>query len=235
MLKLVIFDLDGTVMDTAPELTDALNDTLARHGLPAVEEDRVRGWIGDGARALLDKALAHACSAPGCASVDLADAWQGFQFDYRQRCGTRSTVHAGVRNALRRLRAQGIACALLTNKEGAFAHRLLVAHELTDSFDLIVAGDTLAAKKPDPAVVHHLLDAMHCSPADAMLVGDSLVDVRTARAAGVPVWLVTHGYLNGEPVGADAPDRVFHSFADFDPLHPVTGLCAPQLRIAAAV
>ena len=234
MLKLVLFDLDGTVMDTAPELTDALNDTLARHGLPSVEEDRVRGWIGDGAQALLGKALNHVGALPGHRVVELAEAWAGFSFDYRQRCGTHSTVHRGVRTALRWLRAQGIACALLTNKEGAFAHKLLVAHELTDSFDLIVAGDSLPVKKPDPAVVFHALDALHCAPEDALLVGDSIVDVRTARNAGVPVWLVTHGYCNGDPVGADAPDRFIDSFDDFDPLHPGAGLTASRLSIAAA-
>ena len=213
MLKLVLFDLDGTLMDTAPEIADAVNDTLARLKLPPVDDELVRGWIGDGARVLLQRALAHVQAPPLAA----AQAWNGFALDYAQRCGSNSRVHDGARALLQRLRAQGLHTALLTNKEAAFAHRLLALHDLTGDFDVIVAGDTLPVKKPHPAVVDHVLQALDVQPHEAMLVGDSVTDVRTARNAGVAAWLVTHGYPQGELAGDDAPDGFIPHFDQFHP------------------
>jgi phosphoglycolate phosphatase len=221
-LRVILFDLDGTLMDTAPEIVDALNDTLQRLGHAPADEALVRGWIGDGALALLGKALAHV-GAPAAAADS---AWAGFAIDYAQRCGSRSIVHAGVRPMLQRLRRQGLRQVLLTNKEATFAHRLLDLHGLADAFDLVVAGDTLPVKKPHPGVVSHALGALQVSTAEALLVGDSTTDVRTARAAGVAVWLVRHGYPQGTLAGADAPDGFIEHFDQFlpDPLPPATGL-----------
>jgi phosphoglycolate phosphatase len=90
-------------------------------------------------------------------------------------------------------------------------NRLLVRHDFNTCFDLMVCGDTLSVRKPDPSMLHHALRALQCEPEDALYVGDSVIDVRTARAAGVPIWAVTHGY--GGPLrGADAPDRTIDTF-----------------------
>lgn len=213
MLQALLFDLDGTLIDTAGEISDALNITLARHGLPPVAEARVRGWIGDGARALLAQALSH-LDAPAHAAQQV---WAGFALDYAQCCGTRSQLYPGVRSLLARLRRQGLRLALLTNKEGQFAHRLLAHHDLADAFELIVAGDTLAVKKPHPALVEHVLRAFDLNPEQAMLVGDSVTDVRTARAGGIAVQLVRHGYPQGVLSGDDAPDGFIAHFDDFQP------------------
>jgi phosphoglycolate phosphatase len=208
MTRLVLFDLDGTLVDTAPELSDALNATLASIGIEPVAEAQVRQWIGDGARALLARALAAVAAPPGVAPA----AWDRFSREYAERCGQRSTVHAGVRPMLARLRAQGQRLAVLTNKEGRFAHRVLAAHDLLNAFDLIVAGDTLPVKKPHPDTVGHALATFDLAAEDAVLVGDSATDVRTARAAGIPVWLVRHGYPGGTLTGADAPDGFIAGF-----------------------
>jgi phosphoglycolate phosphatase-like HAD superfamily hydrolase len=143
MTRVVLFDLDGTLVDTAPELSDALNATLAGFGLGPVAEDQVRQWIGDGARALLSRALDAVAAPPAAAQA----AWDRFAVEYAERCGQRSTVHAGARPLLARLRAQGVRLAVLTNKEGRFAQRVLAAHDLLHAFDLIVAGDTLATMR----------------------------------------------------------------------------------------
>lgn len=213
MLRVILFDLDGTLMETAPEIADAINDTLARLGLPPAPEPLVRSWIGDGARALLGKALAHA--GQPAAAVD--GAWTGFADDYARRCGTNSLVHDGVRPMLQRLRAQGLRLVLLTNKEMVFAQRLLTGHQLLADFDLVMAGDSLPVKKPHPGMVLHALAALHTAPEDAMVVGDSITDVRTARAAGVAVQLVRHGYPQGPLTGADAPDAFIAHFDQFLP------------------
>ncbi|MDT7836411.1 HAD-IIIA family hydrolase [Aquabacterium sp. OR-4] len=217
-MKVILFDLDGTLIDTAPELADALNRTLRRAGLPAVDEAAVRGWIGDGARALLAKALSQAGAPPAVA----LNAWHEFAWDYADCCGSRSTVFEGVRPLLARLRAQGLRLAVLTNKEANFAHRLLARHDLADAFELLVAGDTLSVKKPHPGMVQHALAALQAEPHECLLVGDSLTDLQTARAAGIGIWLVRHGYpqgvFNHPPGGPDAPDGVIEHFDDFQPL-----------------
>jgi phosphoglycolate phosphatase len=211
MLRVVLFDLDGTLMDTVADLSDALNDTLRRSGRPPVDEVQVRRWVGDGARALLGKAMAHAGAPAGAADA----AWAGFAEDYVERCGTRSTLHAGVRPMLRRLREQGLRLVLLTNKEAAFTQRLLARHDIGSEFELVVAGDTLPVKKPHPGVVTHVLQALDAQPDEAMLVGDSVTDVRTARAAGIGVQLVRHGYAQGDLDGDDRPDAFIEDFEHF--------------------
>ena len=214
MLRVILYDLDGTLMETAPEIADAVNDTLRRCGHAPAPPALVRSWIGDGARALLAKALAHV----GEPASAVEAAWPAFSNDYAERCGTNSLVHDGVRAMLQRLRDQGLQQVLLTNKEAAFAQRLLVRHQLLADFDLIVAGDTLAVKKPHPGVVQHALAALQARPEEALLVGDSTTDVRTARAAGVAVQLVRHGYPQGSLTGEDAPDGFIAHFDQFNPL-----------------
>jgi phosphoglycolate phosphatase len=143
--------------------------------------------------------------------------WAGFAHDYAEHCGQRSRLHDGVRALLRRLRARGLRTVLLTNKEAAFARRLLAGHGLLADFDLLVAGDTLAVKKPHPAVVAHALAALQAAPDEALLVGDSVTDVRTARAAGIAVQLVRHGYPGADLAGAEAPDGWIAHFDGFLP------------------
>lgn len=210
-MQAVLFDLDGTLIDTAPDIMAALNLALRRRGLPPATQDQVRAWIGDGTRASLAKAV-RAAGAPEGEVAAMVDAlWPGFQYDYAQACGEFSHVYPGVRRMLERLTGAGIQVGLVTNKEAAFAHRLLVRHDLNACFDLMVCGDTLPVRKPDPAMLLHALQALQCNADDALYVGDSAVDVRTARAAGMAVWTVAHGY-GGMLRGDDAPDRVIDDF-----------------------
>jgi phosphoglycolate phosphatase len=203
----VLFDLDGTLVDTAPEIADAVNASLHRIGRPAVTLDQVRDWVGHGARRLLEKALAHH-AVQGEALPPLDVLWRDFEIDYLECCGTRSVLYPGVREGLDRLREQGRSLAVLTNKEGVFTHKVLSRHDLATHFDLIVAGDTLAVRKPDPGTVLHALQTMDAEPEDALLIGDSAVDVEVARRAGIAVWCVDYGYHHGELHGDFAPDRM---------------------------
>jgi phosphoglycolate phosphatase len=207
-IRCVLFDLDGTLVDTAPEIADAVNDTLRRLRRPPVPEALARSWIGEGSRVLLGRALAHA----GLPEAQLAQVWRDFQHDYLERCGTRSTVYPHVPETLKRLAMMGVPMGLLTNKEAAFAHRVLVRHGLSEYFDVMVTGDTLPVRKPDPAVVRHALSALGVDEEAALLVGDSPVDVRTARAAGVAIWAVHYGYANEPLEGELEPDRLVKRF-----------------------
>lgn len=210
-LELVLLDLDGTLVDTAPELSDALNDTLARFGLPAVDPAQVPRWIGHGTQPLLVHTLA-AQARVDAAAVRASDCLPLVQAEFRRcyalRCGTRSTLYPAVRRTLAALRARGVALALVTNKEACFVRPLLAAHGLAALFDRVVCGDTLPTRKPDPAGARDCLRHFGVNAQRALFVGDSAVDVATARAAGIAVWAVPYGYNAGEPIALSAPDRV---------------------------
>lgn len=214
-LKLVMFDLDGTLIETAPEIADAVNDTLTDLRLPLVTLQQVNDWIGHGTHALLISALAY---VKGCTVSDIRT-WQGlerasevFNGFYRKRCGTRSNLYPHVREVLLALRGSGVHLAVVTNKEGRFTQAVLQAHAMQDTFDMVVSGDTLATKKPHPAAIQHCLDHFGVSPEQALFVGDSSIDAQTARNAGVRVWLLPYGYNMGEPVTHAKPDAVIDSF-----------------------
>ncbi|MFZ2296522.1 MAG: HAD-IA family hydrolase [Polaromonas sp.] len=208
---LVMFDLDGTLIETAPEICDAVNDTLRRFDLPEVVQQQVNDWIGHGTRELLIQALAYSGKAD-VAAVRVSDSFAlvATEFDrhYQRRCGTRSHLYPQVREALTGLRARGVKLAVVTNKEGRYTATVLDAHHLMPLFDRVVSGDTLPTKKPDPEGIQSCLAAFEVPRHRALFVGDSSIDVATARNAGVAVWALPYGYNMGQPIEACAPDRV---------------------------
>jgi phosphoglycolate phosphatase len=135
-----------------------------------------------------------------------------FDKHYLRRCGTRSHLYPQVREVLQALRAKGVKLAVVTNKESRYTTTVLDAHHLMPVFDRVVSGDTLAAKKPDPAGIHSCLTQFQVERDRTLFVGDSSIDVATARNAGVPVWVLPYGYNMGEPIEACAPDRVIADF-----------------------
>lgn len=215
--KAIFFDLDGTLVETAPEIADAVNDTLRYFDWPAVYQSEVDRWIGHGTRELLIQALARV-SEQTLVEVRqgdlLREALPIFDRYYQQRCGTRSKLYPHVRDTLKRLRECGCRLAVVTNKEGRYTDTVLRVHQLTGAFDLVVSGDTFHAKKPDPVGVLHGLDLWQVDKAHALFVGDSSIDAATARQAGIAVWLLSYGYNMGEPVSACQPDRVITNFSE---------------------
>lgn len=213
---LIMFDLDGTLIETAPEICDAVNDTLRHFGLEEVGQERVDRWIGHGTRELLIQALAHVrrlSVEKVRASDDLPLIAAEFDRHYQRRCGTRSHLYPHVREVLLQLRRQGARLAVVTNKEGRYTQTVLAAHDLGPMFDRVVSGDTLATKKPDPAGIQSCLTAFGVPAARALFVGDSSIDVATARNAGVAVWALPYGYNMGEPIESCGPDRVIADFS----------------------
>lgn len=217
MFDLVIFDLDGTLVDTAPEITDAVNLLLASQRLGAVPESAVRGWIGHGTRELLAHAWAHAMHAQADDDIIRADVdrlMPEFARHYLATCGTRSRPYRDVESTLDELRAQGVKLALATNKEERFAFAVLDKHRLFDYLDLVVCGDTLERKKPDPLPIAYCMRRLGVGAARTLLVGDSEIDIATARAAGVAVWAVPYGYNQGRAIVDARPDRMIPTIAD---------------------
>ncbi len=208
---LVMFDLDGTLVETAPEICDAVNDTLQHFDLPGVTQAQVASWIGHGTRELLIQALSYSGQgsvAQVRASDSLGRMTAEFDTHYQRRCGTSSQLYPQVRETLTALRARGVKLAVVTNKEGRFAASVLNAHQLLPLLDCVVSGDTLPTKKPNPAGIHQCMAEFGVPPTRALFVGDSSIDVATARNAGVAVWALPYGYNMGQPIAACAPDRV---------------------------
>lgn len=210
-VDLVLFDLDGTLVETAPEIRDAVNDTLQSLGLPPARLEQVADWIGHGTEQLLAQALAQACGRDAAAMRD-SSLWRAarprFASDYERRCGTTSRLYPRARDVLAALGERGVRRALVTNKEQRFTLPVLRRHGLRASFDRVVCGDTLPTKKPDPAGVLDCLRSFGVGAERALFVGDSSIDVATARNAGVRVWALAHGYNMGRPIAAARPDRI---------------------------
>jgi phosphoglycolate phosphatase len=214
---LILFDLDGTLVETAPEICDAVNDTLQHFGFAKVAQTQVNDWIGHGTLELLIQALAFVQGISDAAirgTERLAQIAVVFKTHYRARCGTRSQCYPHVTETLQRLKAQGIRLAVVTNKEGAYTQTVLDAHGLTPLFDCVVSGDTLPTKKPRPDGVHHCLERFQVHADKALFVGDSSIDVATARNAGVDVWVVPYGYNMGAAIADSHPDRVIANFSE---------------------
>ncbi|MBW0168628.1 MAG: phosphoglycolate phosphatase [Hydrogenophaga sp.] len=208
---LILFDLDGTLIETAPEIADAVNDTLNEFRRALVTQQQVNDWIGHGTRELLIQALAHVDGVTA-QQVRQSDAFAGieaaFGQHYERRCGTRSRLYPGVRTILQALRAAGVKLAIVTNKEARYTRVVLDAHSLTPLFHRVISGDTLAVKKPHPAAVDDCLTRFGIARERALFVGDSSIDVATARNAGIAVWALTYGYNMGQPIEQSHPNRV---------------------------
>lgn len=208
---LILFDLDGTLIETAPEIADAVNDTLLQFGHAPASQQQITDWIGHGTRELLIQALAQATHTTADAvrgSAQFATIEAAFGEHYLHRCGSRSQLYPQVRATLTALRAAGVRLALVTNKEARYTQAVLAAHQLDQAFDRVVCGDTLAVKKPNPACIESCLQQFGVAPERALFVGDSSIDVATARNAGIAVWVLPYGYNMGQPIEASAPDRV---------------------------
>ena len=189
---LVVFDLDGTLVDSASDIAEAVNRTLVDWSLPRVEESVIRGWIGDGARALVGSAFAHAGKP-----IDLEEVMPGFMVHYADCLLLYPTVYPGVIETLQSLRDAGVDVAVCTNKPERFVRPLLDALELGQYFECIVGGDTLSERKPSAVPLLHVVEHFGLRPAQCLMVGDSATDLQTAIAANVPMALVTYGYLRG--------------------------------------
>ena len=215
---LILFDLDGTLVETAPEIADAVNDTLSELWLSAVTQSQVNDWIGHGTLELLIQALAYV-QAIDDQLVRTAPTLQAqaavFKKHYRARCGTRSHCYPHVNDALAHLKAQGVRLGVVTNKESAYTQTVLDAHGLTPLFDCVISGDTLPTKKPKPDGVFACMAQFSVQVDQVLFIGDSSIDVATARAAGVAVWAVPYGYNMGQAIADSKPDRLIQDFSAF--------------------
>ncbi len=191
--SLIVFDLDGTLIDSAPDLAAAINAMLADLGGAPLSVPEVRRMIGDGVAMLVTRALA----ARHCGHADPAEASRIFMRHYEADATSRTTCFPGAAEALRVLRAAGLPLAVCTNKPARVTTTILTSLGLAQYFARVIGGDSLPFRKPDPRVLLALAEGFAVRPDRTLLVGDSEVDAATAHAAGVPFVLMKHGYRRG--------------------------------------
>lgn len=202
----IVFDLDGTLVDTAPDLTNALNDVLTRRGHAPVPVEAIRGCVGHGARVMIEQSLARA-GAEGDIDRMLAE----FLVHYEANIARESRPFPGAIAVLDQLAAHGARLAICTNKRERLSRRLLQELEIEDYFSAIAGRDTFAVAKPDPRHLTGVIALAGGSPSRAVMIGDSDIDLRTAQAASIPVILVSFGYA-AAPLDGFAPDSVIDHF-----------------------
>jgi phosphoglycolate phosphatase len=205
--RLVMFDLDGTLVDSVPDLTAAVDSMLAQLGRPAAGIEQVRHWVGNGSLVLVRRALAGQLEHDG---VDSALAQQALALFMQAYAGSHvlTEVYPGVRECLDWLAAKQIPLAVVTNKPSEFVAPLLEEKGLGGYFRWLVGGDTLPQQKPDPAALFWVMDKAGVGAADALFIGDSRNDVRAANAAGVPCVALSYGYNHGRPIAEESPALV---------------------------
>lgn len=212
----VTIDLDGTLVDTVPDLAAAANAMLRELGRPEYDIDTIARFIGRGIPKLVERCL------PDLDGDAVAEAQEIFRRHYAVENGRRSKLYPGVLEGLHAMRAAGLPLAVITNKAAAFTEPLLVATQLASWFEFAVSGDSLPEKKPHPMQLLHACQRMGTAPAENLHIGDSRHDAAAARAAGCPVFLVPYGYNEGEDVQGIDCDAI------------VTSLVEAARRIASA-
>jgi len=210
-MKSLIFDLDGTLVETAPDLIDTLNMILRREGFAPIDYHDARLMVGAGIKPMLERGLSTADKP--VAKDRLDQLYQDYLVLYAEHIADRSRPFPGLEGALDALAAQGWRLAVCTNKLEWLSVRLLDALKLKDRFAAICGQDTFGIAKPNPEVLLRTIAAAGGDPKRAIMIGDSFTDIATARAAGVPVIAVDFGYTD-IPVKDLGPDRVISHFDD---------------------
>jgi phosphoglycolate phosphatase len=205
----VVFDLDGTLVDTAPDLIEALNVVFAGEQLPPVDYTEARNMIGGGARKMIEAGLRFQGRA--ARPHDVERMFRAFIDYYSAHVADRSQPFPALDAALDALQAQGCRFAVCTNKLEGLSRQLLKALRLTHRFDAICGQDTFRIQKPDPDVLIRTIEAANGDPRLAVMVGDSGTDVATARGAGIPIVAVDFGYSE-TPIAELRPDRLISHF-----------------------
>lgn len=198
-IRAVLFDLDGTMVDSVPDLHLALSLMSTDLSLPAISADTVRRLVGRGTERLVRDVLSLSMDEEK-AGKRLPEALTRFYRYYRMTNGCQGTVYPGVEKGLRRMRENGLSLACVTNKPAVFTEPLLAKKGLYAFFDLIYSGDSFPLKKPHPLPMQMACAKFGISPRQALVIGDSVNDARAARAAGCSLFIVPYGYNHGRPV-----------------------------------
>mgnify|MGYP001047854541 CR=1 FL=1 len=207
---LIAFDLDGTLVDSVPDLAWAIDQMLLERNLPAAGADHVRQWVGNGSAKLVQRALVYGHRVKeeelNQAAYQASDGLKRFKYYYGQRCCHLSCLYPGVEVALSKLHRLAIPMVVVTNKPKEYAEPILNKLKLDAYFEQVVGGECLPKRKPDPLQLQHVLLPYGFEPSSCLMAGDSKNDVLAARAAGFKVVALSYGYNHGEPIASTKPD-----------------------------
>lgn len=221
----ILFDLDGTLVDSVGDIADAANEMLARLSLPTCSDVDIRHYVGNGVRLLVDRAMMGDI-AGGAPDKQINIAIEIFKGIYSRGCVARTTLMPHARETLQSLAAEGVILSVVTNKPENPTRQILDHFKLSPMISSIIGGDTLEVRKPDPAVVREsFLRAGLDQSANAWLVGDSHTDVMTAKSAGIQSIVVRGGYNHGEPVEEldPPPDAIVDDLGEVLTMYRVAG------------
>ncbi|MEQ1592102.1 MAG: phosphoglycolate phosphatase [Thiobacillaceae bacterium] len=212
-IKAVVIDLDGTLLNTAPDLAHAAELMMADLGLPCPSLETIQTYIGNGVSRLVKRVLTGEMETePDAVLFERAIA--AYQQHYGEHVSLYSRPYEGVVAGLDAFKAMGVHVACITNKAAQFTHPLLKDTGLFDYFELILSGDSLPTRKPDPLPLRHACEQFGVAPSELLLIGDSLNDTQAARAAGCPVFCVPYGYNRGRSVAELDLDAVVPTLLD---------------------
>lgn len=211
--KMILIDLDGTLVDSVPDLTYCVDAMMARLGRPARGEAAVRTWVGNGVERLVRRALIGRLDGEPD-ETDYQRAYPIFLELYAENTFNRSGLYPGVREGLEFMRDAGYPLGCVTNKAARFTEPLLQHLGIYDFFGIVISGDTLPRKKPDPLPLIHAAGHFGVKPEESLMIGDSVSDVNAARAAGFRVICTSYGYNHGVDIRESEPDAVIDSFVE---------------------
>ena len=211
--KMVLIDLDGTLVDSVPDLAYCVDEMMTVLGRSARGEARVRQWVGNGVERLVKRALLDQLDGEPDAA-DFQRALPIFMALYKDNVSKRSQLYPGVKEGLDFLRGAGYRLGCITNKAEAFTVPLLKDLGVYDYFQIVVSGDTLPVKKPDPAPLLHAAKFFNVAADQSLMVGDSISDVQAARGAGFQIVCLSYGYNHGVDIREAKPDAVIDSLAE---------------------
>lgn len=213
--KVILFDLDGTLINSAPDLSLAVNHMLQALNRDTFSDEIIHGWVGNGAQILVQRALSGQSVIDENLDAALsAEALDIFLTFYAENLCISTVAYPHVSVTLKILKGMGYHLAIVTNKPFAFVAPILEALELDSLFELILGGDSLPQKKPDPAPLLHVCDKLSVSVDECVMVGDSKNDILAANACGMQSVGVTYGYNYGENIGVYKPDIIIDDFAE---------------------
>ena len=215
--QMVLIDLDGTLIDSVPDLAFCVDALMTELGLPLRGEAKVRHWVGNGIERLVKRALLDQLEGEPEQAL-LEKALPIYLELYKENLSKRSRLYPGVKEGLQFLHDAGYKLGCITNKAAAFTEPLLKDLGIYEYFRIVVSGDTLPVKKPDPLPLLHAAKFFKVEPSRALMVGDSISDVKAARAAGFQVVCVSYGYNHGQDIRDAHPDAVIDSMAQLSGL-----------------
>jgi phosphoglycolate phosphatase len=217
--RMILIDVDGTLVDSVPDLAYCVDELMKALDRPVHGEAKVRNWVGNGVERLVRRALIGQLDGEP-PDADYARAYPIFLELYAENTSKRSRLYPGIREGIDWLKSQGYLLGCVTNKAAQFTLPLLEDLGVRDDFAIVVSGDTLPVKKPDPAPLLHAAQHFGVTPAESLMVGDSVSDVKAARAAGFQIVCMSYGYNHGVDIRTAHPDAVIDSLVELRALLP---------------